>query len=87
MCDNQTFWYFFFKMAAGGHLGFYPFKKALSQPKSTQQNLKVDILGYKNQSLKTIDTKFPGLAEKSCLAIMNYFLYYKELTIKFVPRL
>ena len=72
-------------MAAGRHLGFYPFKKkVLSQPKSTQQILKVDIMGYKNQSLKTIDTKFPGLAEKSFLAIMNYFSYYKKLSIKFV---
>ena len=55
------------------------FKK---RSKSTRQILKVDILSYKNQLLKTIYTKFQGLAEKSCLAIRTYFLYYEELTIK-----
>ena len=55
-------------------LDFTHFKKTSEvKPKLIQQILKVDILGYKNQSLKTIDTKFPGLAEKSCLAIRNYF--------------
>ena len=55
MTVTIIFLLFFFKMAAGGHLGFYPFKKnARNESKSTRQILKVDILGYKNQSLKSI---------------------------------
>ena len=48
-------------------------KNAQSYPKLTRQILKVDILGYKNQSLKAKYTKIPGLAKKSCLALRNYF--------------
>ena len=68
-------------------LDFTPFLKTLEVNESspgTRQIQKVDILSYKNQSLKTIYTTFPGFAEKSCLAIENYFLYYKDFTINFL---
>ena len=44
-------------MAAGGHLGFYPFKKMLEINQSLKVDimiLKVDIIGYKKQSITTI---------------------------------
>ena len=61
------------------------FKKRSKKIKFHRTHSESRILGYKNQSLKTIYmyTKFPGSAENFSLAIRNYFSYYKELTIKF----
>ena len=65
----------FSKWPLAAILDFPIFKKSSKLTKVHPQILKVDILGHKSQSLKTVYTKFTGLAKKSCLAIKKYFLY------------
>ena len=77
--DYQNFGLKKLKMAASGHLGLYLWILPKVQPADSETRHPGISIDHKKQH-----TIFSGLAAESCLAIRNYFFYYKELSIKIV---